>query len=147
MWYFPLFQSPGTLPDRCDFSKMMENSLPTTSPSSLRILECIPSGPIDLCLFSFIRWSWMWLCLHWEGLHSPSSHLEVQEPERCRKPDCQWRMKQKKLLSTSAWSISVITSFPSSQWFFLLRELSTQEVLPSSLSGKHVYKIQPQVKT
>ena len=60
---FPLLQSPMTLPDCHEFSSMMESGLPMTSDNSLRTLGCILSGPSDVCMFRFLRWSWTWLSL------------------------------------------------------------------------------------
>jgi len=54
---FCFFQSLGVSPD-CDyFSNMMDNGLLTTLAKSLRTLECISSGPLDLCIVRFLRWS------------------------------------------------------------------------------------------
>jgi len=36
--------------------------------------------------------------------------LEIQEHERCGKPDCQWKLRQKNSLSTSAFSMSAEAS-------------------------------------
>jgi len=54
---FPYFQSPGTSPDCLDLSNMMERVLAMTSASTLRTLGCISSGPVDLCMFRFHRWT------------------------------------------------------------------------------------------
>lgn len=51
---FPNYQSPGVLPDSCDFSNKMESSLTTTSASSLRMLGCVSSGPIVLHTFILV---------------------------------------------------------------------------------------------
>lgn len=40
--------------------KMMDSGL-ATSLGYLRTLKCILSVHIDLCIFSFFRWSWNWL--------------------------------------------------------------------------------------
>jgi len=54
---FPFFQSPGTSPDCHDFSDTMESSLAIASANSLRTLGCLSSGPIDLHMCRFLRWS------------------------------------------------------------------------------------------
>lgn len=54
---FSFFESLEVSPD-CDyFSNMMEKGLTTTSAKSLRILGCISSGPMDLYVVRFLRWS------------------------------------------------------------------------------------------
>lgn len=77
------------------------------------------------------------LCLPWEGLHSPSSHLRDVESLTANE---EWSKVIAEYLSLIQicyyqFSLLIVVVFP-------LRELSTQEVLPSSLSVKHVYKIQ-----
>ncbi|KAK4810922.1 hypothetical protein QYF61_013330 [Mycteria americana] len=77
-------QSPGTSPNCHDFSNIMESGLATTSANSLRTLGCMSSGPIDLC---------------------PSTR-EVWEERVPVKTEA------KMLLSTSAFSSSVVSSLP-----------------------------------
>ncbi|KAK4816375.1 hypothetical protein QYF61_016279 [Mycteria americana] len=79
-----LSNSPRTSPDCHDFSNIMESDLATTPANSLRALGCISSGPIDIC---------------------PSTG-EVWEERLPVKTEA------KKLLSTSAFSSSNVTSLP-----------------------------------
>ncbi|KAF4798123.1 CUB and sushi domain-containing protein 3-like protein [Turdus rufiventris] len=56
-WTFlPLRSDVFLLPVGRTF-RVMESDLATTSAILLMILACMPSGPIDLWLFSFIKWS------------------------------------------------------------------------------------------
>lgn len=52
---FPCFQSLGTSPDCLNFSNMMDIVLATTSADCLRIIGCISSGSMDLCMLKFLR--------------------------------------------------------------------------------------------
>lgn len=54
---FPHFWPEGTSPDCQDFSNTMDSGLTTSPVSSLRIRGGISSGPRDLCIFRFLRWS------------------------------------------------------------------------------------------
>jgi len=76
---FPFLQSPGTSPDYHDFSNIMGSVLATTSGSSLRTLGCISSGPIDFCMFRFLRWSQTWPSLKVGEALPPGPHLAVQQ--------------------------------------------------------------------
>jgi len=72
---FPFFQSPGTSPDCHNLSNIVESDMAMTSGNSLRTLGSILSGPIDLCMFRFLRWSQIWSSLTVGGtlpLWSPS---------------------------------------------------------------------------
>ena len=91
---FPFFRSPGTSSDLHDFPDIMESGLATTSASSLRTLGCIPSGPRDLWMFRFLRWSWTRSSLTLE-LCSCSSRLAVHPFKSCGNRGCQWRQRQK----------------------------------------------------
>ena len=91
----PFFQSPGTSPECRDFSNIMEGGLETTSATSLRTLGCISSGPMDWCMFRFLRWSRTWSSLTVGGLCSPCPCLAVHPVERCGKRDRQGRLRQK----------------------------------------------------
>ena len=51
----------------------MKSGLVTPSPNSLRTLGCISSGPIDLCVFRFRRWSQTWPSLTVGGTLLPQS--------------------------------------------------------------------------
>ena len=55
---FPFFQSTGTSLECHDFSDMMDSGLATSS--TLRTHGCTSSGPMDLCTFRYLRWSWTW---------------------------------------------------------------------------------------
>ena len=90
---FPFFQSPGTSSDCHDFSSIMESDLTTTSVNYLRTLRYILQGPIDLCMFRFLRWSWTWSSLTVGD--SPSPCLVVHPLKRYGKRDCHSRQRQK----------------------------------------------------
>jgi len=109
---FPFFQSLGTSPDCHDLWNIMESGLAMTSANSLRTLGCISSGPTDLrmcsgCLGDPERG----LPLQWEGLYPSRPHLAVYLRGRGEERSCQWRLRQKMLLSTLAFS-SVGTRLP-----------------------------------
>ena len=107
-----LFQSLGTFPDCCDFSIMMEGGLATTSANSLRTLGCILSGPMDFCMFRFLRWSRTRFSLTMGRalpLWSPSYHPSTQDRQGERLPV---KTEAKKFLSTSAFSSPVNTRPP-----------------------------------
>ena len=95
---FTCFQSPGTLPDCPNLSNTMESGLAMTSGNSHRTLECISSGPIDLCTLRYLRWSRTGsslTVLQWEGLHLPGHHLTVLRLRRDEERGCQWRLRQR----------------------------------------------------
>lgn len=56
----PFFQSMETWLDYHNFSNIMNSGLATILANSLRTLGCISLGPIDLCLFRFLRWFQTW---------------------------------------------------------------------------------------
>lgn len=58
---FLFLQSLRTLADCHDFSNVMKCGLVTASASSLRTLECILLGHMDLCVFLLFRWSHTWI--------------------------------------------------------------------------------------
>ena len=120
---FPFFQSLGTSSDCHDFSNIMESGLATTSPSSLRTLGCISSGPMDFCTFGFCRRSRTWSSLTARGIlpsWSPSCQSSTREGWGERLPV---KTEAKKLLSTSAFSSSAVASF---DIFFDIDSLSTR---------------------
>lgn len=56
----PFFQSMETWLDYHNFSNIMNSGLATILANSLRTLDCISLGPIDLCLSRFLRWFQTW---------------------------------------------------------------------------------------
>ena len=70
---FPFFQSLWTSSDCHEFSNIMESGLATTLANSLRTLRRISSGPMDLCMFRFLRWSRTWSSLPVGGTYLPQS--------------------------------------------------------------------------
>jgi len=110
----PFFQSPGTSPDCHDFSNTIEGGLAVMWANSLRTLGCISSGPTDLWMFGFLRWSQTWSLLTTGGAllpQSPSSKLIIWG--LCDRQLLE-KTKARKLLSDSAFSLSVVTSLPMS---------------------------------
>jgi len=107
----PFLQSPGTSPDWCDFSNVVESGLATTSANSLRTLGYISMGPMHFWMFRFLKWLQTWPLITVGGrllLQFPSN------PSTQRLCDEQLTVKTetRKLLSTSTFSLSVITSLP-----------------------------------
>jgi len=63
LWFLPFFLFPSVF----------------TSANFLGTLGYISSGPIDLCMFRFLRWSKPDLPLQWEGLCPSGPHLAVHQ--------------------------------------------------------------------
>lgn len=82
---------------------------------SLRTLRCTSMGPIDLQVFRFLRQLQTWSLVTWD---SARSHLPNHSLESCVLS--QEKTEAKTLLTTSAYSLSVLTS---------LSVLLTREVL------------------
>ena len=108
---FPILQSPGRDPSLSDVWNNMHNGFAIAVANSLSILGCIPSGPGDLlglslCIYLVKSVSVIWISLSLEmlffisgsGIFCVSSFVKTLE---------------KKLFRTSAFSSSVIVSFPS----------------------------------
>lgn len=58
MLYCLSFQAPGTSPDCHDFSNTIESELVSPSTNSVKTVEGISSGHIDLWMFRFLWWLW-----------------------------------------------------------------------------------------
>jgi len=104
---------PGTSPESYNFSNLMENGMATT--------WAISSGPHDAyhldswtCIHS-ASWGGLRhaLFLQWEGFCCLTSHLEVQGHERHRKPDYQWRVRQRTCWTPSPSPSLLLTFFSS----------------------------------
>lgn len=92
---FPLFQSPGILPDCYEFSSIMESGLATPAANSLRALGCI-CGSYRLKYIQISQViTHLIFYLQWEGLCSSTHHRAVHPLKMCGKRVCHWRLKQK----------------------------------------------------
>lgn len=81
--------------------------------NSLMTLGCISSGPTDLRIFRFLRCSWTWFLLTVGGTLLP------EPPSCCPATPGMWKLRSsplktgtQNLLSSSAFSLSIFTSFP-----------------------------------
>lgn len=91
---------------------MMERGLATTSASSLGTLGCISLGPVDLCMFSVVRWSQTQSAFTGRNFVPFSACLGVQVLEILeRNGKSGYQLPEaKNLLIPSAFSMAVVTS-------------------------------------
>lgn len=108
----PFLQSLRTSSDCNDFSNMMKSGLAIMSANSIRTLGCISLGPTDLHMFTFFKWSQTWSSTI-GGTSFPQSLPQGLQTWEMWEVRLTVKTEAKKgNLSTSAFSMSVITSSP-----------------------------------
>lgn len=88
-------QSRGTCLDCHDLAKMID--WPCKAPF---LYLCIPSGPMDFCMFKWAKWSLTLFFLYRGYCSLPQTLISRPDWSNCK--PCQGELKQKKTLITSA---------------------------------------------
>jgi len=90
----------------------MASGLAMTSANDLRTSGCISSGPIDLCIFRFLRWSRTSSSFIVGGTLPPQSLPCDPSTKEVWEKRLPVKTEAATLLTSLAFSSSIVTSFP-----------------------------------